>query len=211
MLLSGPWYICGVRSRGKFWLYLWHSMAWRSQVSTHRCRSLHRAQHDDQHHPFTRSSICEDLLWDSAQPMAWHWSLLPAGRAANLASPGPQCHSHDPGSSPSICPLPNTAWSQPEAGQHQDSGQVWTPQKLAPRCKGAVYSFCPFPSFPEHVSLMSLSISCLLLCACSPLCCFPSMPAFPQLGPSSTCLKADRQSYTWWLWGKIESVLCCIN
>lgn len=102
---------------------------------------------------------------------------------------------------PSVIPmtlaaaLPNTAWSQPEAGQHQDSGQVWTPQKLAPRCKGAIYSFCPFPSFPEHVSLMSLSISCLLLCACSPLCCFPSMPAFPQVPPAHASRQADSPTH----------------
>lgn len=205
MLLSGPWYICGVRSRGKFWLYLWHSMAWHSQVSTHRCPSLHRAQHDAQHHPFTRSSICEDLLWDSAQSMAWHWSLLPAGRAANLALPGPQCHSHDPGSSPSKHSLvPARGWATP--GQWASLDTTETRSKV----QGGHLFILSFPLLPR--ACKSYVLIHLLPFA---LCLLPSLllskHASLPTGPSSTCLKAGRQSYTWRLWGKIESVLCCIN
>lgn len=78
-----------------------------------------KAQHDAQHHPFT---IYEDLLWNYGQPADWHWSLLPARRAATLASQEPWCHPRDHGSNPYICPLLNTAWSQPGAGQHWDGG-----------------------------------------------------------------------------------------
>lgn len=58
-----------------------HGMAWHSQASAHQCPSLHRAQHDVQHHPFTGSSICEDLLWDYAQPQPGTGPCsLPAGQ-----------------------------------------------------------------------------------------------------------------------------------
>lgn len=74
------------------------------------------------------------------------------------------------------------ALSQTQPGPSWAALGQWASLDTTETCsevQGAVCPSCPFPSFPEHVSLMSSSTSRLLLPAHSPLCCQPSRSLDP--------------------------------
>lgn len=140
-----------------------------AQMSIHQCPSMWRAQHSAQHHPFVRPSICGDSLWGQTHPC---WQGSHPDLARTTVSP--------------LRPLSALLYSSPKHSLLPAQGLATQGQRASsdttethPEVQEVICHSCPFPSFPEHVSLMSSSTSCLLLPTPSLLLCYSCHSSIP--------------------------------